>query len=37
MQGFDVDDEISLKVSPSVMPMDYASAPAVGMSIGLRF
>jgi hypothetical protein len=39
MQDFEVNDDISMKVSPSVIPMgDYAQAPpAVGMSIGLRF
>ena len=39
MQDFEVNDEISMKVSPSVIPMgDYAlTPPAVGMSIGLRF
>ena len=39
MKGFDVNDEISMKVAPAVLPMgDYALAPpAVGMSIGLKF
>lgn len=39
MQDFEVNDEISMKVAPSVIPMgDYAlSTPAVGMSIGLKF
>jgi hypothetical protein len=39
MQDFEVNDEISMKVSPSVIPMgDYAlTHPAVGMSIGLKF
>ena len=39
MQDFEVNDEISMKVSPSVIPMgDYAlMPPAVGMSIGLKF
>ena len=39
MQDFEVNDEISMKVSPSVIPMgDYAlTPPAVGMSIGLKF
>ncbi len=39
MQDFEVNDVISMKVSPSVIPMgDYAlTPPAVGMSIGLKF
>jgi hypothetical protein len=40
MQDFEVNDEISMKVAPSVLPMgDYAMAPrpAVGLSIGLKF
>lgn len=39
MQDFEVNDEISMKVTPSVLPMgDYALAPpAVGLSIGLKF
>ena len=39
MQDFEVNDEISMKVSPSVIPMgDYALAPpAVGMSVGFKF
>lgn len=39
MQDFEVNDEISMKVAPSVLPMgDYALAPpAVGLSIGLKF
>ena len=38
MQQFEVDDNITLRVSPTLMaPAQYASAPAVGMSIGLKF
>lgn len=43
MQDFEVNDDISMRIEPSVMPMQYASAgnPAmgmsVGMSVGLRF
>ena len=39
MKGFDVSDDISLRLEPSVQPLgQYASAPpAVGLSVGLRF
>jgi len=39
MKGFEVNDEISMKVAPAVLPLgEYAQAPpAVGMSIGLKF
>ena len=39
MQDFEVNDDISMKVAPSVVPMgEYAVAPpAVGLSIGLKF
>lgn len=37
MQDFEVNDQITMKVSPSLMPVEYAMAPAVGMSIGIRF
>ena len=38
MQQFEVDDNITLKVAPTIMPSaQYAAAPAVGMSIGLKF
>lgn len=39
MQDFEVNDDISMKVAPSVVPMgDYAMArPAVGLTIGLKF
>ena len=37
MQDFEVSDDISLRLEPSVMPVQYASSPAVGMRIGLTF
>jgi len=40
MQDFEVSEDISMKVAPSVIPMDnYALAPqpAMGVSIGLKF
>lgn len=38
MQDFEVNDQITLHMSPSVMPSaQYASAPALGLSVGLRF
>lgn len=39
MQDFEVDDNISLRMTPTLIPCNqYAfSAPAVGMSFGLRF
>ena len=37
MQDFEVTDDITLKLEPAIMPVQYASAPAVGMSIGIRF
>lgn len=37
MQDFEVDDQISMRVSPALMPMDYALAPAVGVSVGFKF
>lgn len=38
MQDFEVNDDISLHIEPSLTPQTgYAMAPAVGMSIGIRF
>ena len=37
MQDFEVSDDISLHLEPSIQPTYYASSPAVGMSIGLKF
>lgn len=37
MQQFEVDDNITLQVAPVMVPNQYAAAPTVGMSIGLKF
>ncbi len=38
MQDFEVNDEISMRIAPSMISTQYASAPpAVGMRIGLTF
>ena len=37
MQDFEVTDDISMRITPSVISTQYASAPAVGMSLGLSF
>ena len=45
MQDFEVNDDISLRIEPSVVPVQYASTansgfyapPAVGLTLGLRF
>ena len=37
MQDFEMSDDISMKVAPSVISTEFASAPAVGVSFGLRF
>ena len=39
MQGFEVNDDISMRIEPTLMPYNqYASAsPAVGMKLGIRF
>ena len=37
MQDFEVNDDITMRLEPAVMPVQYAAAPAVGMSIGIRF
>ena len=37
MQDFEVNDDISMHLEPSMVPVQYASAPAVGMSFGIRF
>jgi hypothetical protein len=37
MQDFEVNDQLTLKVTPSAVPMEYAASPAVGMTIGLKF
>lgn len=39
MQGFEVNDDISMRVEPTVIPYNQYAAvpPAMGLSIGLRF
>ena len=37
MQDFEIDDDISLRVEPSVITPDYAQAPAIGLGLTLRF
>ena len=43
MQDFEMDDDISLRIAPAVLPqgsayaLHYSSPPAFGLSIGLRF
>ena len=37
MQDFEVNDDISMHMGPSLVPVQYASAPAVGMSFGITF
>ncbi len=40
MQDFEVNDQLTLKLSPAVIPQDHAYAaapPAVGFNLGLRF
>ena len=37
MQDFEVDDNLSMRVEPTVLSTEYAAQPAVGMRIGLRF
>ena len=37
MQDFEVSDDISMHLEPSLVPVQYASTPAVGMSFGIRF
>ncbi len=37
MQDFEVNDDISMRVEPAVVPNQYAAAPAMGMRIGLTF
>ena len=37
MQDFEVNDQLTLHITPSVMPVEYAASPAVGMSLGFRF
>ena len=37
MQDFEVNDQLTLHVTPSLVPTQYAAAPAMGMSIGIKF
>ena len=37
MQDFEVNDDISMRVEPTVLSTQYASSPGVGMRIGLTF
>lgn len=38
MQDFEMNDDISLHIEPTIIPFNaYAQAPAVGMTLGLRF
>ena len=37
MQDFEVDDNISLQLSPSLVPSYASNTPGVGLSLGLRF
>ena len=37
MQDFEVNDQLTLHVSPSLTPVQYAASPAMGLSVGLSF
>lgn len=37
MQDFEVNDDISMRLEPTVFSTQYAASPAVGMRLGLRF
>ena len=37
MQDFEVNDQLTMHVTPSLMPVQYAASPAMGMSIGIKF
>ena len=37
MQDFEMDDDISLKVEPTVITPEFASAPGLGLGLTLRF
>ena len=37
MQDFEVSDDISFRIEPSLVPVQYAASPAVGMRIGISF
>jgi hypothetical protein len=37
MTDFEVSDDLTLHMEPSIQPMQYASTPALGMTIGFKF
>ena len=37
MQDFEMDDDISLRVAPTLVSPEYASAPSLGVGLTLRF
>lgn len=37
MQDFEIDDDITLRVEPTVITPDYAQAPGMGLGLTLRF
>jgi len=37
MQDFEVSDDLSFQMTPSVQPTLYASSPALGMTLGFKF
>ena len=37
MQDFEMDDDISLRLEPAVISPEFASAPAMGVGLTLRF
>ena len=37
MQDFEIDDDITLRMSPAVITPDYAQVPAMGLGLTLRF
>ena len=37
MQDFEMDDDISLRIEPTVITPEFASAPAMGLGLTLRF
>ncbi len=37
MQDFEIDDDISLRVEPTVITPNYAQAPSLGVGLTLKF
>ena len=37
MQDFEIDDDIALRVEPAVFSPQFATAPAMGVGLTLRF